>query len=191
LVQEAVGKRMGVPLISTMPMPNLMDLLKYPGKRPTFVHHCGYVIKAKLSQSDVFATIYYPHSTKAYRASITGDELTIEIAVPDASEPAFEEWDWYDLIATILPTFGLKRHHVVDGSVTFKTQAYAKIGRLSDDDRKLAHNFMYWATSEHNIYSLGRFATWRAGLLMDDVVDDVAKIEGWMRSGPYALRKDA
>jgi hypothetical protein len=30
-----------------------------------------------------------------------------------------------------------------------------------------------WATEKFNIYSLGRFATWKPGLLLDDIVGDV------------------
>jgi hypothetical protein len=47
---------------------------------------------------------------------------------------------------------------------------------------------MAWATDNYNIFSLGRFATWRPGLQMDDLVQDVRKIEGWF-SNRYELQK--
>jgi hypothetical protein len=36
-------------------------------------------------------------------------------------------------------------------------------------------------TTKYNIYSVGRFATWRQ-LLMDDVVDDIQHVERFIRS---------
>ena len=35
--------------------------------------------------------------------------------------------------------------------------------------------FLYYLTREFNIYSLGRFATWKQ-IILDDVVDDANKI---------------
>jgi large conductance mechanosensitive channel len=43
------------------------------------------------------------------------------------------------------------------------------------------------ATINYGVYSLGRFATWRAGLLMDDLVQDVQKIDRWIGAGNYAV----
>lgn len=57
-----------------------------------------------------------------------------------------------------------------------KKQTYAKILPIEEGLRK---DFIYWATKEHDVYSLGRFATWRPGLLLDDLVKDIQKIEKW------------
>jgi hypothetical protein len=48
---------------------------------------------------------------------------------------------------------------------------------------------MFWASHNFNVYSLGRFATWRAGLLLDDLVNDIIQIENWISAGPYAVQK--
>lgn len=178
------------PVISTMPMPRLMDALAWTGPRPEFNSRPGTVIRATLKDADVYATIYYPHALPCYRASITGNELIIEIARElDAS--ANIQDDASAILRQVLPTFGLWGGSLTPGiRPVVKTQRYAKLARLSEEDRKTAQAFMYWATTEHNVYSLGRFATWRAGLLLDDAVQDVRKIEQWIKNGQYALKKD-
>jgi len=70
-----------------------------------------------------------------------------------------------------------------------KLQQYSKINYLTDADRHSAEIFQMWATINHNIFSLGRFATWRAGLLLDDLVSDVAKIANWIERGTFAMMK--
>ena len=183
--REYQGREEG-PIISTMPMERMMDILEYDGPRPEFRYEGGMVIKAKLRDCDVFATIYYPHSMRCYRASITGNELSIEFG---GFQSDLLPGDAPIMVAQVLKTFGLSGDSI-EGDITFHTQKYAKISRMSDADTRKARDFMFWATLHFQIYSLGRFATWRAGLLLDDVVADVAKIEGWMRSGSYALKKD-
>jgi hypothetical protein len=65
-------------------------------------------------------------------------------------------------------------------------QQYSKILPISDSERK---KFIIWLTDEWGIYSLGRFATWRPGLLMDDVVNDVRVIRKIITDGHYDHRK--
>ena len=67
-----------------------------------------------------------------------------------------------------------------------KEQKYAKILPIDNRERK---RFIAWATDTHNIYSLGRFATWRPGLLLDDLVHDVRVIQRIVEHGPYDHRK--
>jgi hypothetical protein len=57
---------------------------------------------------------------------------------------------------------------------------YAKILPMDEDERR---EFIYNATVTRNIYSLGRFATWRPHLLLDDLVKDIRTIEGFLRGG--------
>ena len=50
---------------------------------------------------------------------------------------------------------------------------------------------MHWATVNWQVYSVGRFAKWEAGLLLDDVVQDVLKIERWIDAHcGYELKKE-
>jgi hypothetical protein len=171
------------PWISTIPMPALMDLLDYPGERPAFVSVPGWTVTATVADCDMFVTRYLTKPNQSpYRISITGDQLIVEGSgmLPTAPTPEGIAWK-AGLELGVAPSS-------ISGCVAHESR-YMKIGRLSASDRNLASSFMFWATAEHNVYSLGRFATWRAGLLMDDLVQDVRKIEGWINSSPYDIRK--
>ena len=63
-------------------------------------------------------------------------------------------------------------------------QKYGKIAPIDEGKRKALIGHL---STEHNIYSLGRFATWR-NLLLDDVVQDIAVIKRLMNSDGYARR---
>ncbi len=61
------------------------------------------------------------------------------------------------------------------------TQQFGKI-RCSNDDARRA--LIFQLTQDFNIYSLGRFATWRQ-ILLDDVIQDIRRIETMIHSSPY------
>jgi hypothetical protein len=81
-----------------------------------------------------------------------------------------------DIAARAADLLGLKYDFY---EVTSHPQKYAKITPIDDDERK---SFMHWATVTHNVYSLGRFATWRPNLLLDDLINDIRKIDKWIGS---------
>lgn len=169
------------PVISTMPMPALMDLLDYKGPRPEFRSKAGTVWTATVPDCELYATIYYPGDQPYYRASITGDQLIVECT--KTVEPPIN-WE-----RAIKRDFGLGNIELSPWLI--KTQKYAKIDHTTERETSLARTFMHWATVNHNIYSLGRFATWRAGLLLDDLVKDVQKIDRWVGAGDkYAVSRD-
>lgn len=168
------------PVISTMPMPKLMDLLDYSGPRPEFRHKAGVVWTATVPDCDLYATIYFPSDRYPfYRASITGDELMVELATD--SLQAHNPIDWEQEICA---AFGLGCEL---SPWEIKQQPYAKLDQMTERERQYARAFMHWATINYGVYSLGRFATWRAGLLMDDLVQDVQKIDRWIGAGNYAV----
>lgn len=177
-------------IISTAPMPNTMQLLNYPGNSSVPIHLFksteGYVIKAKINLCNAYATIYNPNpKIPYYRASITGDELTIEFAgnelegvkmAPELVDMALHDFGMYDN-----PVGAGTPHEIIK-------QSYAKIEPIDETMRK---KFMAWATDKHNVYSLGRYATWRPGLLLDDLVKDIKLIEGWIIKGNnYDVRRN-
>lgn len=189
-------KYRGHPIISTVPMPTLMHLLGYECDTNQFKSVVGYTCTAKLRDTDVCATVYLPQEHElAYRASITGDRLIVEYAFPlNNSEEAAKIMhhlvdkpkDRRDHLHTILSHFGMRSDRIV-GVPEVKPQRYAKILPVPDDVRK---RFMLWATEHHNIYSFGRFATWRPGLLMDDLVNDLRVIQRLAAGGTsYEARK--
>jgi len=173
------------PTISTLPMPTLMGMLGYE-HNVKFEAVTGFVISARLRDCDLYATIYLPSSDElAYRASITGDRLIIEYAFPrlSAEEAAAKMQPLREspmsTVSRMLPLFGMPFDQIAEPP-TLKLQRYAKILPVPDDVRK---RFMLWATEHHSIYSLGRFATWRPGLLMDDLIHDLHIIQKMVRSG--------
>lgn len=169
------------PYISTLPMPTLMELLDYPGRRAVeFKWRNGVNIKAKVDDCDAYVSLMVPDPHYPFsRISLTGDELIIEChgmpALNDVKEIVHQACD-------LLGIDWLE----VSAAAAFPAQ-YAKIVPIDDDIRR---DFIHWASAERNVFSLGRFATWRPGLLLDDLVNDIRLIEGWInRPNRYALAK--
>lgn len=153
------------PLLSTIPMPMLMDMVGWKEK-PDFAFSSVWSVTAKIPDCEVYQTIYYPDQDETfYRASITGDRLIVECldCPPDVLIP--------DLVSEILEHFGIRKT-VPEHQV--KHQKYGKLKPLKDP--AAARRFMLYMTDKFRVYSLGRFATWRQ-LLLDDVVKDVGIIE--------------
>lgn len=179
------------PMISTMPMPKLMEALGYD-TYPDFRSAKGFSVVAKLRNTDLCATIYLPAEEEAaYRASITGDTLIIEFSEYGSAMALLEDMKRHpislrSIIRSTLKKFGIPEFWLV-GTPEIKEQKYAKILPIDDNDRK---KFMLWATEKFGIYSFGRFATWRPDLLMDDLVKDLQVIQKLARGGTsYDARK--
>jgi hypothetical protein len=160
------------PIISTVPMPVLMDLLQYDGPRPKFDYLGGTVISAAILNSEAYCSLYIPDPHEfPYRLSITGNRLLIEISDNSLSHDLVGGYQEM-IIGFACLHLGISSGHL--SGVSMARQRYAKILPADEDLRK---RFMIWATDNHNVYSLGRFATWRPGLLLDDVVNDVRVIQ--------------
>lgn len=164
------------PIISTMPMGTLMKVLGYPAERhPQFDYRHGWVVRADLlCPSDFCGTIYYPDpSMPIIRATLTGQLLQVEMVAQ------FDKAAWAvdRIMETVLADFGLDD---TGYSAELVQQRYAKIVAIPERDRK---KFIMWATDEFGIYSLGRFAVWKPGLLLDDVFHDCQRIMSMIRDG--------
>lgn len=174
---ESYGK-----VISTVPMPFLMGALNYPGKRDAFSSFSGYNLRATVSACDAYATVSVPNPCSPFsRVSITGDELIAEMP-PDGSIDINEERVISALAREAASHLGMEDAVIFDVSV--RHQKYAKIAPLPEAERR---EFIYWAsTATGRAYSLGRFATWRPGLVMDDLVKDVRLIDSWIKGDSYS-----
>ncbi len=162
--------------ISTAPMPVVLDQLRIP--HPLKFHRASITVwRCKLPGADLFQTIYFPErGLNVYRASITGDVMITECV------GEFEEQDRLE----VERAFGI--HLPGPSSMERVEQKYGKIAPVDDAVRK---QLLFRLTHEHNIYSLGRFATWR-NILLDDVVDDVTTIKKLLKANSaYDVRRAA
>lgn len=171
------GRSIDDPAISTIPMPDLMAVLNYPGERPEFKSIQGSNIRAKVSHCDAYVSLYVPNPFYPFsRVSLTGDEIIAEVPHAEEADP--------ELIYAAGGLLGIPRDRISD--ITVKAQRYAKIQNVDDGLRK---RFIAWATDNYGVYSLGRYATWRPQLLLDDLVQDIRLIERWINGGAYAMRR--
>ncbi|NBQ49095.1 MAG: hypothetical protein EBV86_01280 [Marivivens sp.] len=147
----------GVPTISTIPMPFWDAELQ-----PEFRYSPITVKRYRVDRCDVYQTIYYPSfQNNLYRASITGDLLIAEYV----DEP--NEFDHSEM----LKSFGISECQIDE-----LEKVHQRFGKIEPIDELWRRNFIYQMTQRHNVYSLGRFATWR-NILMDDVLQDIAVIK--------------
>lgn len=127
-----------------------------------------HVSRFRVPNADVFQTIYFPDpDTPIYRASITGDLLIVE---------AMEETTLSDLLR-VHTAFGITRSDSIDSDI----QHWGKIVPIDNTRRR---SFIFQLSSQHRIFSLGRFATWR-NILLDDLLQDYAIILNLIRSDLY------
>jgi hypothetical protein len=163
-------KEAGEPVISTIPMNLLMDIVGWD-HRPEFSYQG--ITSARLvvrnPPVDVFQTIYYPEpQALQYRASLTGNLLTIEyMGMP-------EDAGMYQL-ASILDDFGINP----DAEFTRLPVSFQRYGKLLPIEEKVRRAFILAMTDQFHVYSVGRFATWRQ-ILLDDVVKDVSMVSRWV-----------
>lgn len=191
-----------IPAISTMPMPLLAKLLGYQGFIDAGIEFNsvrGYNLNFRIPGIDVYGTVYVPDPNIIWnRVSITGDRVTAEysdtkpntvnalleaLANDTSLELRMPRLAEYLFQAThVLGLDGIGLASMVENDFSVRRQPYQKIMPIDDNARK---RFMLWASEHHNIYSLGRFATWRPGLLLDDLVQDIRRIERMANDGYF------
>jgi hypothetical protein len=171
----ATDKKQIDSVISTIPMPVLMRLLGWKDI-PKFDFKPIWTAICEFPNVDVNQTIYFPDmEVPYYRASFVGSKFIVEF-IRDPGDEAF------NLCKEVIDYFGIA---CAGGSTPIsKMQPFGKMLPIDDELRK---EFMHWATGNFNIYSLGRFATWRP-ILLDDLINDLAVIERMM-SSKYEARR--
>ncbi len=164
-------------VISTIPMPALMKTLNYGRLHMAqFGSMAGTNIRAKVYSCDAYVSLAVPDPDKVYsRVSITGDELIVECP---GSFPKWGENDARMNAIWAAGHLGIPSAYLSD--IAWKAQQYAKILPVDEAERR---RFLHWCSAERgHCWNLGRFATWRPGLLMDDLVNDVRVITKLMES---------
>lgn len=194
-VSHEFNKLAAGPCVSTIPMPVLASLLGYTGFYDAGVEFKsveGYNLNFDMPGVDVYGTVYIPDPTKLWnRVSITGSRLTAEYSLvgghlantmmesfASGKRDAQVMRNFATFVDEALAAVGLESSMssfaTFENNFSVKRQQYQKIMPIPERERK---RFMLWASEVHNVYSLGRFATWRPGLLLDDLVNDVRQIE--------------
>lgn len=155
------------PVISTMPMSVLASIDQtFKGEVPKFEFKSIFVSRFRVHNADVFQTIYFTDpDIGVYRASISGDLMIVE----SVSELLSSE------LGCVMEAFGI---YQIDPIESCK-QRFGKIAPIDDVWRR---NFILRASTNHNIYSVGRFATWR-NILLDDVVHDLSVVKRLIKLG--------
>lgn len=156
------------PVISTIPMPQMMDIFEWKDK-PEFVVQEGWTVRAQIDpycDCNLNCTVYFPGDEPFYRASVTGRTLMVE----GVGKPK------YSANTIVLEAAGPMGLGINFKGMTIKSSKYQKIADLKPDERESAKRFIMWLSDKHNIHSLGRFATWRPKLLLDDIPNDVRVI---------------
>jgi hypothetical protein len=156
-----------IPLISTIPMPTMMDIVGW-GKKPNFRSKPIWSQTGLVTDPDVnvYQTIYYPDPIQThYRVSVIGNIIIAE----HSSRP--EQNAGPTLMGLLRDDFGIDAKTIDDIK-----QQEQKYGKILPIEEKLRKEFIFHLTEEYGIFSLGRFATWRQ-LILDDVVKDVAVVE--------------
>lgn len=178
------------PVISTIPMQLMMGILemeKHAQVPFAFERQAIKVYRFKLNvPCDVYQTIYFPAADlRTYRASITGDTAIIEMinTTPYGWSTAFN--DMGQEVAYVMGKFGVLPHMYNDEDVELVDQKYGKIVDIPADIR---HGVLFEMTMSHNVFSIGRFATWR-NILLDDVAEDIKQVDQLINASDYARFK--
>ena len=154
------------PGISTIPMPIMMDIVGWKD-RPEFSHRpiWSFVLKFQSPNFSAYQTIYYPDlDLPYYRASLTGNKLTIEyLTAPKLEKVVMDD------APQIMEDFGVPFSLCV---FNHEGPKYHHFGKLLPIDERIRRAFILALTREFGIYSVGRFATWKQ-ILLDDVVKDI------------------
>ena len=166
------------PVISTAPMAATLRTYGV-AHGSTFARAPIRVLRYRLPPgTDLYQTVYFPDEHIAlYRASITGSLLICESR--DVADAEVEHED-AAARAAVAKAFALAEPEMQLTEAPHR-QSHGKILPLPDPERK---NLLFALTTQHRVYSLGRFATWR-NILLDDVVNDIAAIRRMLLNSAY------
>lgn len=163
------------PTITTIPMNVAMRIIPEAAPQdlvpPEFSYAQIAVRRWHVPKADVFQTVYFSDpDTTLYRASMTGDLLIAEY---------MQAADDYDLFQA----FGLS-----EKDCRLHDRNKQRYGKIAPIDERWRRAFILNASMQHNVYSLGRFATWR-NILADDVLHDIYVIKRLLSGDQYGASR--
>lgn len=180
---QPVGELEGIEgqIISTIPLPIMMKVCGMEPLKFDFAKSPIRVARYRLPKgTQLYQTVYFPgHDQRVFRASITGDLLIIE-SIAGQPEQTFS-WPYNEVeeLHQVLSAFGMD-----DGLIEFIDVVDQKYGKIVEIPREQREAILYELTRDFNVFSIGRFATWR-NILLDDVVKDISMVEKLMQASTY------
>jgi hypothetical protein len=176
LEEGTVIDRTTQPIVATIPLGNTVSACSL-GARMDYKWLPISTYRGELKPcSKSFGTVYYPDPKMCtYRASTTGKLLIVETVETVDGEFMFDE------SLVILESLGLDPDDV---DFKFQKPHTQKYGKIAPIDNNLRKSLVYNLTNKFNVYSVGRFGTWR-NILLDDVYSDLKRIRELIRMGTY------
>jgi len=110
-----------------------------------------------------------------YRATIDGDILITE-GIGQISDSE---------LYIVEKSFGITQQLNFAYDLKNTLHKTKKISSIPSEER---HRIIYNATTGHGIYSLGRYATWRPSVMLDDVFEDIFVIKKLLAQDQYTKR---
>jgi len=164
------------PIISTIPISIAADVTGFGTIDTSTNFKSIYVNTFDVKNCDMYTTVYFPDiDTDIYRASITGNKLIVE----SLNLITIHEFDM------VFNALGLFPDDCLIDAVNYR-QEFGKISKVDEHQRR---KIIAGLTMKYNIYSLGRFATWK-NIQLDEVVHDCFKIKELMNKDHYNLLKE-
>lgn len=165
--------------ISTMSLFDNLALAELPSIPRTDQVQPIYVSKYKVPyECDVEQTLYYPHpDLLTYRATLQDGVLTIESMDKIEALEVFHVFD----------SFGISINSIAKDQLIIHNHMQT-FGKLSPIDEQARRKAIYDLTQKYHVYSLGRVATWREKVLLDDCINDINVIRRLINSDHYDRR---
>jgi hypothetical protein len=180
---QVIDNSNGMKAVNTAPLPVIMKACGFKDVGFAFDKKSIRVDRYRLPKgSDIYQTIYFPEcSLGVFRASITGDVLIVESMIGHDGVGEMAEF------VIVCQAFGLSvdSRKIRDCKMDSVEQKYGKIVELPREEREA---ILYELTRDFNVFSLGRFATWR-NILLDDVVKDIGVVERLLAASAYGRER--
>jgi hypothetical protein len=170
-----------VQVVNTAPLPVMIAACGLERVEAAFTRSDIEVLRFRLPRgTDLYQTVYFPEpDLRTYRASITGDLLIIERVKTCSWSFGWKLPESVEL-ECVCGAFGLSAW---DDIVEIE-RVDQKYGKIVDIPRAQREAILYELTRDFNVFSVGRFATWR-NILLDDVVKDIDIVIKLMAASTY------
>ena len=183
------------PVISTIPMSAIFKMVKNNTTssmplidRSEFQANPYMVITADVIETDAYGSMYNGRPSEFdpwTRVSITGSRVSMELSLAWSNNRMVKNPEL--ILGNVLgKLLGL----TIDTNKSYPKIYHSKADRILPIPDRFRKAFIMYLTDKCNIYSLGRFATWRPGMLLDEIIQDTGIIAS-MIEGDKAPRYEA